>query len=108
LNPTWFPIILVGILTFLSRLSFIILLEKINIRPSYLRAFRYIPIAVLSAIILPEIIHTADSQFESLVPRLIAGLIAIFFAWRTRNIMITIISGMIALFIMQYFLNSIL
>jgi len=36
--------------------------------------------------------------------RLMAGLVAILAAWFTKNILITILVGMLALFLLQFFL----
>jgi branched-subunit amino acid transport protein len=105
MNSIWYPIIIVGSLTFLSRLSFIVLSERISIHPRIYRAFRYIPIAVLSAIIFPQLILNNGSQYILATPRLAAGLIAILIAWRTKNVILTITSGMLALYIVQYLIN---
>ena len=98
----WYSIILVGIFTFLTRLSFIILSDKIKLQPNAQRALQFVPIVVLSAIIIPELIQTKDAQIIFIFPRLFAGILAIFIAWRTRNIIFTIITGMLSLFFLNY------
>jgi branched-subunit amino acid transport protein len=35
-------------------------------------------------------------------PRLLAGLLAIIVAWRTKNVMYTILVGMLALWLLQF------
>ncbi|HBG74608.1 MAG: hypothetical protein A2X25_11285 [Chloroflexi bacterium GWB2_49_20] len=102
LTSIWYPIIFVGILTFLTRLSFIVLSDMIKLHPRVRSAFRYIPIAVLSAIIFPELVQNHDAQILFYFPRIFAGLFAILIAWRTRNIILTITGGMLVLYIMQY------
>jgi branched-subunit amino acid transport protein len=66
------------------------------------RALRYVPPAVLSAIIFPELFFQEGTLNLSLEnTRLLASLIAILIAWISRNTLITIIAGMIALFVLQ-------
>jgi len=104
MNQIWFSIIVVGILTYLSRLSFIMFLEKIRLYSLVLRAFKFIPIAVLTAIILPEIIKTGET-ISFVYPRVFASLFAICISWRTKNVILTIISGMAMLYLVQYLMN---
>jgi branched-subunit amino acid transport protein len=59
---------------------------------------------VLSAIVFPELLMHSGSLDVSLGnTRLLAGLIAIAVAWFTRNILLTILAGMIALLLLQIF-----
>lgn len=98
----WLVFLLGGLLTFATRSSFIILLQKVNI-PFWLRhALYFVPIAVLTAIIFPEIfLHTGEFNTSLLNPRLIAGILAAIVAWRTRNALLTILIGMACLWIIQ-------
>ena len=105
MSSIWYSIILVGIFTFLTRLSFIILSDKINLQPNVKRALRFVPIVVLSAIIIPELFQNNDAQLLSIFPQIFAGILAIFIAWRTRNIILTIITGMLSLYFLNYLLN---
>lgn len=68
------------------------------------RALHYVPPAVLSAIIFPELLYHANHL--DLSPgntRLFAGIVATFVAWYTKNTLLTILAGMFALFILQLF-----
>ena len=61
-----------------------------------------VPTAVLSAIILPELLQPGGTLDISLGnTRLLAGLIAALVAWRTQNILATIVAGMGALWILE-------
>ena len=105
MNSFWPTMIIVGILTFGIRLSFIIILDRWQPPKLIERALRFVPVAVLSAIIAPELIlrsGTADFSFENL--RLIAGIVAIIVAWKTKNIIWTIVAGMGILLALQYLL----
>lgn len=105
MNSIWYPIIFVGILTFFSRFSFIAFSEKLQIHPQIYRTFKYIPIAVLAAIIAPEIVRSSNIYNIISEPRLIAGAIAIVVAWRTKNVILTITVGMLILYLIQYLMT---
>lgn len=102
MNSIWIPIIFVGILTYFSRFSFIAFSENLHIHPKIYRTFKYIPISVLAAIIVPEIAKSTDIQNIISLPRLAAGAIAILVAWRTKNVILTITVGMLILYLIQY------
>ncbi len=94
----WTAMVAAGLATFLTRFSFIYLLEKFDMPDWFRRALRYVPPAVLSAIILPELISpngSMDLPWRN--PQLIAGAIAVLVAWRSRSMLLTIAAGMIAL-----------
>ena len=102
----WLIIIAAGIITYAIRLSFIIIFENRDIPSNLQRWLKYVPSAVFSAIIFPEIFvrdGTVDMSPGNL--RLIAGVIAALFAWRTKNVLITILVGMVSLLILQSVFN---
>jgi branched-subunit amino acid transport protein len=96
---SWLPLfVAAGLVTFAIRLSFIALLGRVQLPALLTRSLRFVPPAVLSAIILPEIL-VKDGALD-LRPgnvRLIAGVVAAVVAWRTRNVVLTIAVGMAAL-----------
>jgi branched-subunit amino acid transport protein len=97
--------ILGGLVTFGMRFSLIYLFGRFQVPEMMRRALHYVPPAVLSAIIFPELFLRDGSLEVSLGnPRLLAGLVAILTAWASRNTLVTIIVGMAALFLLQYFL----
>ena len=66
------------------------------------RALHYVPPAVLSAIIFPELFFRSGALDISLDnTRLLAGIIAILVAWFSKNTLVTILVGMAALLILQ-------
>jgi branched-subunit amino acid transport protein len=67
------------------------------------RALRFVPPAVLSAIVLPElVIRTGQFDVSLTNFRLLAGIVAILVAWKTRNTLLTILAGMVALLILEF------
>jgi branched-subunit amino acid transport protein len=104
----WLVMLLAGLLTFGTRLSFILLLDRIKVTGWFRRGLRFVPAAVLSAIILPELVtRNAVLDITLRNPQLYAGALAILVAWRTKNVLLTIIVGMAALLIFQAVLGMI-
>ena len=102
----WLVMIIAGLATFATRLSFILLLDRIRVPDWFRRGLRFVPMAVLSAIILPELTSSTGSLFISWRnPQLLAGMIAILVAWRTKNVLLTIGVGMASLLIIKVVLG---
>ena len=98
----WLVMLLGGLITFLIRFSLIYLFGKFKIPETVRQALRYVPPAVLSAIIFPELFFREgmlDLSLENI--RLLAGLFAILVAWFSKNTLVTILAGMLALFLLQ-------
>ncbi|MEJ2599254.1 MAG: AzlD domain-containing protein [Anaerolineales bacterium] len=98
----WVIMILAGIFTYLIRSSFIQLFSHLLIPPRLKSALQYVPAAVLSAIIFPELLMpggTLDLTLDN--SRLVAGVLALIVAWKTRSVVWTILSGMLALLLLQ-------
>lgn len=98
----WLTMVMAGFLTFLTRLSFFLLLERWTPPLIFRKALRFVPTAVLSAFIFPEILASEGQLDLSLLnPRLLAGLVAGLVAWRTRNAALTVLVGLVALWIIN-------
>jgi branched-subunit amino acid transport protein len=100
----WCTIIACGLVTYGIRLSFIAVHGRVTLPNWFTRALSFVPVAVLSAIILPEVLVTNDAITLSLGnARIWAGLLATVVAWRTKNVWLTIGAGMGALFVIEIF-----
>jgi branched-subunit amino acid transport protein len=98
----WITIILMGLVTYGLRLSLIGLMGRFEVPPLVSRGLRFVPPAVLSAIILPELVQPAGTINLSLGNlRLVAGVLAIVVAWRTHNVLLTVGAGMAGLWLLQ-------
>lgn len=98
----WLVIIAMGVVTYALRLSLIGALGRLEVPPFFSRTLRFVPPAVLSAIILPELLRPGGAlNLSPLNARLLAGVLAALIAWRTKNVVVTIAVGMAALWIMQ-------
>jgi branched-subunit amino acid transport protein len=99
----WLVMLIGGLITFLIRFSFIYLFGKFHIPETVRKALHYVPPAVLSAIVFPELFlydGTLNLSLENY--RLLAGLAAVLVAWFSRNTLVTILAGMVALFLLQF------
>jgi branched-subunit amino acid transport protein len=98
----WLVMLLAGLVTFGMRFSFVFLLGRFEVPETMRRALHYVPPAVLSAIIFPELFLRNDQLDLSLGnSRLLAGLVAVAVAAWTKNSLLTILAGMAALFLFQ-------
>ena len=98
----WLTILGAGAVTFALRLSFIVLLERIRIPPTFRRALRFVPAAVLTAVVIPLLFYKNGVLEVSLGnERLLAGLVAVLIAWRTRSVLFTLSGGMAMLWTSQ-------
>ena len=98
----WLLFLAIGLGTFSMRFSFIYLFGRITMPEWLRRALKYVPAAVLAALVFPALTHpagTLDISLNNL--RLLAGLGGAIVAWKTRNVLWTLITGMTLLWILQ-------
>jgi branched-subunit amino acid transport protein len=101
----WLVMLLGGLITFGMRFSFIYLFGRLHVPETLRKALHYVPPAVLSAIIFPELFLRNQQLDLSLVNhRLLAGVVAMVTAYLTKNTLVTILVGMLALAVFQVFL----
>ena len=97
----WLTVIAMGLVTFAIRLSLIGTLGKLTLPPLLVRGLRFVPPAVLAAIVVPELVLPGgEFDFSLGNARLLAGALAALVAWLTRNVILTVIIGMLALWIL--------
>lgn len=91
-------VLIVGmaLVTFVVRYPVLALVGKIPLPDGVLRALRYVPPAVLAAIILPAMIYDGNGAAAISVENtyLVAGIVSFVVAWWTKNTLITIVVGM--------------
>lgn len=106
MSPTerlvWSMMIAIGLLTFAIRFFPIALLSRLELPDWLKRALRYVPPAVMTAIITPALFFTGGTPTISLdFPRLTAAAFAALIAWRTRSTLKTVVFGMLILWGLQ-------
>lgn len=91
-------LIAAGVGTQLVRASFLVLPPSWQAPNWFTRALKYVAVAVLPALMLPEILFrdALPGELFNLV-RITAAAFAMLVAWKTRHIFLTLLAGMVAL-----------
>jgi branched-subunit amino acid transport protein len=98
----WIVIVAVGALNYVSRLSFIAWFARRSVPPLMARALRYVPAAMLTALIVPMVLSAPPTAIPPLLtPKIVAALFALGVAYFTRSTLKTLAAGMIALWVLQ-------
>ena len=99
----WGLVLVVGLVTLAFRLSFIEAFASAeDVPPNVRAALRYVPPAVLAALVLPAFLLVDGSL--AVGPgndRLLAGGVAAVVAWRTGSVLGTLVVGMVALYLLR-------
>lgn len=92
----WAMIAVVSVLTYLLRGVFLLAIEYIEtVPPTVEGLLEFFPVAVLSALIAPNLLVIDGSlSIGAHNPRLAAGLVAFGVAWYTDNLLATVAVGM--------------
>jgi len=96
MRPTMFLIILgMAVATYLTRVTLLVFGKRVNFPPLFLRSLRYIPIAMLSAIIFPAVLAPQGAIYISAKnPYLLAALATVVAVRLTKNSVVGIVVGM--------------
>jgi len=99
----WGVIVVIGVLTFLIRFSFIGLVGYLDeLPPGLARALRYVPAAVRAALVLPSLVTVGPGAGGLAIDKLAAGGLAGLVAWRTENVFATMTVGMGTLWLVRF------
>ncbi len=98
----WLLFIVLALGTFVLRYSFIYFFGKFNVPDWFQRALRFVPASVLAALVFPALFYpngTFDFSLNNI--HLLAGIGGGLVAWRTKNVLWTIIVGMGLFWVLQ-------
>ena len=102
---TWLSIVIAGILTYFTRMTMIALVSRDMLGDRIKAVLAYVPSAVFPAIIFPAIfINDYGSFIEMNDPKIFAAIVAIVVGYFSRNVIATILSGLISYWIILFFL----
>ena len=90
----WLAVIIIGVGTYLTRLSFIGAFGERQMPEWLERPLRYVAPAVLGAIVLPAVVQP-DGAFQllpSINPRALAAVVAAGVAYRWRNVLLLLLA----------------
>ena len=101
---TWLSIIIAGILTYLTRMTMIALVSRDMLGNKIKAVLAYVPSAVFPAIIFPAIfINDYGTFIEMNDPKIFAAIVAIVVGYFSKNVIATILSGLISYWIVLFF-----
>jgi branched-subunit amino acid transport protein len=99
-------ILSIGLVTYAIRVSFFLLSGRVELPEVIKSGLQFIPAAVLTALIIPALAQNQGVvQLSWQNPRLIAGLLAIAVAYKTKNVLLTLAVGMAVLWVLQTILG---
>lgn len=92
----WFVIVLGGLLTYGSRVSFLLLAGRLAEVPGWASdLLRMIPAAALAALVAPALLRP-ETAWQPFGPAALAGALALAVAWWTRSLLATMAVGIVA------------
>ena len=98
-------IIVAGILTYITRMTMITLVDRKLLGPKLKQVLGYVPSAVFPAIIFPAIFYNDYGNLIELTdPKIYGAIVAIIVGYLSRNIIATIFSGLISYWIIIFLL----
>lgn len=98
----WWTFLAMGIVTLALRASFVVAQDRIALPPVLRRALRYVPAAVLAALVAPAFLGGGQSPIGPVDARLPAGLVAVAVAWATKSVLATLMVGMATLWLLGW------
>jgi len=101
---TWLSIIIAGTLTYLTRMTMIALINRDMLGDRIKAVLAYVPSAVFPAIIFPAIFINDYGVFiEMNDPKIFGAIVAIVVGYFSKNVIATILSGLISYWIILFF-----
>jgi branched-subunit amino acid transport protein len=87
-----------ALVTFAIRYLMFLVAGRVEFPDRLVKALRYVPPAVLTAIIVPAVLISTGKgvNFSYTNASLIGALVALGISWFTKNLLLTIITGMLA------------
>jgi branched-subunit amino acid transport protein len=105
ITRAWLVIVLGGVATYLIRASFLLAARRLATVPDWARdVLRMIPAAALAALVAPALLRP-ETTLQPFGPQALAGALALAVAWWTRNVLLTIVVGVVAVMGFDYLLG---
>jgi len=96
-----------ALVTFAARYPALAFFGRLNPPPYVLQALKFVPPAVLTALIVPSVLLPEGELAVQLQnAALVAGVLAALIAWRTRNLLLTIVLGMAAFWLWRALIGA--
>lgn len=104
-TKVYFIIVGMWLANYLPRMLPMVILSKLKMPEPVIRWLGFVPVAVLAAILLPDLVMPEPARQISLGPQnkfLIAALPTFVVAIRTRSLVWTLLAGMAVMALLQY------
>ena len=103
----WVKMIIAGIITFLTRFLLVSLIKKNSLTNKTKIVLSYLPSAVFPAIIFPAVFLNLNGQlFIEDNPKIIGAITAVLVGYFSKNVVITIILGLLVYWFYIFSLQS--
>jgi branched-subunit amino acid transport protein len=94
---SWLSVIIAGILTYITRMTMVTLVDGRILSAKLKQVLGYVPAAVFPAIIFPAVFLNESGILVNINdPKIIAATIAIIVGYFTKNVIATILTGLIS------------
>ena len=102
----WALILSCGIITYLTRFTMIALVKKEMFSDRIREVLSFVPSAIFPAIIFPAIfLNEAGSLEIESNPKILASIVAIIVGYFSRNILLTIFSGLFSYWVLIFLIG---
>ena len=92
---TWSSIFIAGLITYFTRMSMVTLIDKDIFSENFRKILNYVPSVVFPSIIFPGILLDDYGTLVAITdPKIYGALTAIIIGYFSRNVILTIISGL--------------
>ena len=100
----WSTIFCCGIITYLTRFSMIFLLKEDIVSDKVKKILSFVPAAIFPAIIFPPIFLNNEGSLDlENNPKILAAIFAIIIGYFSKNIIATILAGLISYWFLIFF-----
>ena len=97
----WLTLAGMAIIVFTVRYAPMAMLERFRLPGWARQALRFVPAATLAGLVFPALLTEGGRWAGFGHPQLWAGVLAALVAWRTRNVVLTTVVGLVALAIIR-------
>ena len=92
---TWTSILIAGFITYLTRMAMVTLIDRDVFNENFRKILNYVPSVVFPSIIFPGILLDDYGTLVAITdPKIYGALTAIIIGYFSRNVILTIISGL--------------
>jgi len=101
-HTLWVTILGMFAVTFLIRASFLVFGQRLRFPPTVVQSLSHVPVAVLTAIVIPEAIAPGGQlQLTLLNPYLVGTLVAGLIAWKTGRTLTAVVVSFVVFGLMR-------